>query len=201
MGSLGRVRATDAEDGRSHADTSRLPAPREVRSARRGTRLAPVTDAIPKILVPFGDRPLLAHQLEYLERNGVRDVAINVSHFRDQVVAFLDEVKTRVAVRVSVEDELLGTVGALLPMRDFLTERFVHLCGDVVTSADPVELVARHDEAGGIATLAERSCTAPTATESRCSSAVTAGAARRPLTWRATSGRTRSGRTLAGFAS
>jgi mannose-1-phosphate guanylyltransferase len=121
--------------------------------AGRGTRLAPLTDDVPKILAPLGDRPLLAHQLDYLARNGVTEVAINISHHADKVRAFLEQANSDLVQRLSFEPDLLGTAGALHPLRDFLTESFVLLYGDVVTDLALVDLMQAHRRAGGVATL------------------------------------------------
>jgi mannose-1-phosphate guanylyltransferase len=112
--------------------------------AGRGTRLAPLTDKVPKILVPLRGEPLLAHQLRYLERNGVTDVALNVHHHADQVLDFLSSFSTSLAVRVSREPNLLGTAGALIPLKDFLDEPFLLLYGDVVIDENLCHLMDRH---------------------------------------------------------
>jgi mannose-1-phosphate guanylyltransferase len=122
-------------------------------AAGLGTRLAPLTDSIPKILAPLGGRPLLEHQLAYLEQGGVTEVAINVHHHAEEVIRFLDSAETGLAVRVSHEPRLLGTAGALLPLRDFLTEPFLVLYGDVVTDLDLGDFMERHLRLAGVATL------------------------------------------------
>lgn len=122
-------------------------------AAGLGTRLAPLTDSIPKILAPLGGRPLLEHQLVYLEQGGVTEVAVNVHHHAEEVIRFLESSQTALAVRVSHESRLLGTAGALLPLRDFLTEPFLVLYGDVVTDADLADFMERHLRLGGVATL------------------------------------------------
>lgn len=123
-------------------------------AAGRGTRLAPLTHSIPKILVPFGDRPLLEHQLEYLERSGVTEIALNIHHHADKVLACLDAMRLDVPVRVSREPTLLGTAGALLPLRDFFTEPTIVLYGDVVTNANLADLMDAHCRHNPLATLA-----------------------------------------------
>lgn len=123
-------------------------------AAGRGTRLAPLTDQIPKILVQLNGRTLLAHQLEYLRRSGVDAVAVNVHHLADAVVAELDRIQPSLDVRISREPELLGTAGALLPLADFLTEPFLVLYGDVVTDAPLGELMDGHRREHALATVA-----------------------------------------------
>jgi mannose-1-phosphate guanylyltransferase len=123
-------------------------------AAGRGTRLAPLTDSIPKILAPFGGRPLLEHQLEYLTRGGVTEIAINVHHHSDQVLACIDALSLGVPVRISREPRLLGTAGALLPLREFFTEPAIVLYGDVVTDTNLAELMEEHRRHDPLATLA-----------------------------------------------
>lgn len=120
-----------------------------------GTRLRTVTGpAVPKILVPLNGRPLLEHQLRYLAAQGASEVAINLHHGAEQIAAYLDRAELDVAVRLSVEPELLGTAGALWPLADFLDETFVVLYGDVVTDLDLREFVADHRSRSALATLA-----------------------------------------------
>jgi NDP-sugar pyrophosphorylase family protein len=125
-------------------------------AAGRGTRLAPLTDTIPKILVPIAKRPLLDHQLAYLDFYGFTEVAINVHHHAPIVKRALLGTDTRRRIRTVVfeERELLGTAGALLPMRDFLTDTFIVLYGDVLTDTDLRAFLAHHATARASATLA-----------------------------------------------
>ena len=120
-------------------------------AAGLGTRLAPLTNSLPKVLVPVRGEPLLGRQLRYLAANGVTDVAINVHHLAEMVEDYLARVTAPVDVRMYREDQIRGTAGALFPMRDFLAERFVVIYGDVVTDTDLRDLQRR---ARGVATLA-----------------------------------------------
>lgn len=116
-----------------------------------GRRLSPLTDTIPKILLPIAGEPLLARQLRYLAMQGITDVAVNVHHRSQQVEAFLRDAEPPVAVHLFHEPSLLGTAGALAPMADLLTEPFVLLYGDVVTD---LHLEGLRSSLKGIATLA-----------------------------------------------
>jgi NDP-sugar pyrophosphorylase family protein len=122
-------------------------------AAGLGTRLAPLTSSTPKILAPFRGKPLLERQLEFLGNDGADEVAINLHHHADQVERFLNERELPLAVRTSFEPELLGTAGALVPLRDFLAEPFVVLYGDVVTDMSVSALLDRHLATHAIATL------------------------------------------------
>jgi NDP-sugar pyrophosphorylase family protein len=106
-----------------------------------GTRLAPLTETCPKILVPVVGEPLLGHQIRYLARQGVSELAVNVHYLGQQVRDYLRTTSWPLQVRLFPEEELLGTAGALLPMRSFLTEPFVLLYGDVVTNMDLCDLL------------------------------------------------------------
>jgi mannose-1-phosphate guanylyltransferase len=81
-------------------------------AAGLGTRLRPLTDERPKALVPVGDRPVLFHALEALERAGFERIAVNAHHEKEAVAA---AVRGRAAV--SMERELLGTAGGIARAR------------------------------------------------------------------------------------
>jgi NDP-sugar pyrophosphorylase family protein len=120
-------------------------------AAGLGTRLRAATGELPKILAPLSGHTLLDRQLAYLARQGITEVAVNLHHRAEAVVAHLERVAPPLPVRFSVEEELLGTAGALRPLAGFLEEPFVLLYGDVLTDLDLGELASRHV---GIATLA-----------------------------------------------
>jgi mannose-1-phosphate guanylyltransferase len=121
-------------------------------AAGRGTRLAPLTTTLPKILVSVAGEPLLTRQLRYLAMQGVTEVLLNVHHHADLVENYLAMSGWPVEVTVYDEPQLRGTAGALFPMRERLdTDNFVVLYGDVVSDHN---LRAFQRESRGIATLA-----------------------------------------------
>ena len=75
-----------------------------VLAAGRGERMRPLTDRIPKPLVPVAGKPLIAYHLEALARAGVRDIVINLSHLGAQIPAALGD-GSRFGVRVQYSDE------------------------------------------------------------------------------------------------
>ena len=84
-------------------------------AAGLGTRLRPLTDTMPKALVPVGGKPLLAHVIERLQAAGYERIVINVHHFADQIESYL-RTHQNFGLDIAVSDErslLLDTGGGL----------------------------------------------------------------------------------------
>lgn len=84
-------------------------------AAGLGTRLKPLTDTMPKALVPIAGKPLLQWQIEKLKAAGVEDIIVNVHHFPDMIIDFLRE-HDNFGCNISISDErdqLLDTGGGL----------------------------------------------------------------------------------------
>jgi mannose-1-phosphate guanylyltransferase len=120
-----------------------------VLAAGMGTRLRPLTDLVPKALVPVGDRPALAHVLARLVAAGLGPIAVNGHHGLEQVESFLREHPT---VALSRESELLGTAGGVAGAAALLGAGDVVVWNaDILASIDASALVAAHAARGGCA--------------------------------------------------
>jgi len=120
-----------------------------------GTRLAPVTDHVPKPLLNVAGHPLLDHVIANLDRAGVADIGINTHHLSGMMVEYIDNRADRDRFTLFPEKEILGTGGALDGARDFLagaSNFFLHN-GDVLCEVDLEPLVAEHLGTGALATL------------------------------------------------
>ncbi len=91
-------------------------------AAGMGTRLRPLTDSIPKCLVPIHGRPLLEYWLQMLSEAGVTPMLVNLHYFADTVRAYLKTSPYAKNVTVVYEENLLGTGGTLLKNRQFFGE-------------------------------------------------------------------------------
>ena len=111
-----------------------------------GTRMRPLTDAIPKCLLPVGGRPLIHHTLEALAAAGVDEVAINLHHLPGAIVRELARgYRFGVRITYSFERELLGTAGAIKPLQWWLDdEPFFVVYGDEWTTLDFGDLWKSH---------------------------------------------------------
>ena len=88
-------------------------------AAGMGTRLRPLTDTIPKCLVPIKGQPLLGIWLERLTQAGISPFMINTHYLASQVEAFIEESPYRDKVTLVNELELHGTAGTLIENLDF----------------------------------------------------------------------------------
>ena len=79
-----------------------------------GTRLRPLTNHMPKCLVPIAGKPLLQFWLEQLHQMGVTQVLVNTHYLSEQVKSFVDALRLPVSITLSHEPDLLGTGGTLL---------------------------------------------------------------------------------------
>jgi mannose-1-phosphate guanylyltransferase len=120
-----------------------------------GTRLRPITDRIPKCMVPIGGRPLLDHWLDAFDRAGVDEVLVNLHHFPDAVSAHLDQRSKPPTVKTVFEPELLGSAGTLLANRAWVEheDMFLACNADNLTSFELRRLVDEHRNHDTIATL------------------------------------------------
>ena len=105
-------------------------------AAGRGERLRPLTETIPKPLIPISGEPLIVHQIQWLQRAGIREIVINVFHLAQKIVSALGSGKQwGVKIFWSEEKELLDTGGGIANALPHLgDEPFLLLNGDVWTS-------------------------------------------------------------------
>src|SRR5262245_47766030 len=109
-----------------------------------GTRLQPFTQVIPKPLLPIGESSVLEIQILSLARSGFRDIFVATNYKSEYIEAFLgDGAKYGVNLAVSRESKPLGTVGPVLLLRDRLSEPFVLMNGDILTTLDFREALER----------------------------------------------------------
>ena len=120
-----------------------------VLAAGLGTRLKPITFEIPKPMVPVLDRPVMAHIVGMLERQGFDELIANLHYYPDTIRDYFGD-----RLHYRFEEELLGTAGGVRNVADFFgDEEVVVVSGDALTDVDLNALVERHRSAGGIATL------------------------------------------------
>lgn len=107
-------------------------------SAGFGTRLRPLTDTMPKVMLPFSGKPLLEHHIEHFKKHGVREFFINL-HYLPEVITdyFGDGKKLGVKINYALEKpEILGTAGGMKNFDGKTNENFFLVYGDVFALVD-----------------------------------------------------------------
>ncbi|MET9882629.1 NDP-sugar synthase [Streptomyces sp. NPDC006430] len=125
-------------------------------AAGLGERLRPLTDELPKPLVPVFNRPVIGHVIDALRAAGCDEIGINVHAFPDLMASYLGEHRADAAgLRLFQEADLLGSVGTLRAFREFFaTGPVLVTCADMVSTTDFGGLVAQHLERRPTVTLA-----------------------------------------------
>lgn len=129
-----------------------------VLAAGFGKRLVPLTEGVPKPLLPVGNIPLIGYALKLLAYHGITEVAVNLHHLGRQLRDTLgDGSAYGVNITYSVEaDEILGTGGGLKQMAEFLSETFLVLNSDIVIDLDLEAVIESHRRQNAIATMVLR---------------------------------------------
>lgn len=131
-------------------------------AAGLGTRLRPITDTIPKALVPVGGRPMLGRVICKLRDAGISEFVVNACHFREKIKDFLEANDFGVDVKLSMEDmeQPLETGGGIKKAAALLgTGRFLVHNVDILSDLD-VEWFLGQDDPGSLATLLLTDCEA-----------------------------------------
>ena len=112
-----------------------------------GTRLRPLTDQMPKCLIPIGDKPLLEIWFEQLEKLGITEVRVNTHHLAEQVAAFVSA-RAPSSLRISLfhEPVLLGSAGTIRANRDWLRNEpdFLIIYADNLADVNLADFVHFH---------------------------------------------------------
>jgi NDP-sugar pyrophosphorylase family protein len=120
----------------------------------KGTRLMPLTENLPKPLVPVGGVPILEIIVRQLRHFGIGDLTLSVGHLHEQLEAhFGDGAEWGVSIDYSHEAEPLGTAGPIA-LVEGLSDPFLVLNGDLLCSIDYAELIAQHRASGAMVTIA-----------------------------------------------
>ncbi len=120
-----------------------------------GTRLRPLTNGLPKPMLPVLNRPFLEHTIDYLSNYGVRDVILALSYLPTVIQEYFGEGTTLgVQLNYVQEPQPLGTAGAVKNAERFIDGPFVVLNGDIHTDLDLSAMMAFHRSSQAKVTIA-----------------------------------------------
>lgn len=126
-------------------------------AAGLGTRLRPITYAMPKPMVPVLNRPVMEHAARLLARHGFREAIANLHWFPELIEGhFGDGSEFGLNLSYSREEKLLGTSGGVRNVAEFLGDSFLIISGDALTDIDLAAMREVHESHDGVATLATK---------------------------------------------
>lgn len=135
-------------------------------AAGKGTRVRPITDSVPKPMIPIINRPVMEFLVDLLRTHDFRDIIVSTSYLSHEIESYFRE-GSRFGVRIAysfegyhcdgeVVPEGLGSAGGLRRIQDFSSffdGTFAVLCGDALIDLDLSAVVAEHRRKGAIATI------------------------------------------------
>lgn len=126
-----------------------------IMAAGVGSRLMPLTSAIPKPMIPMANRPLMENTVQLLSQYGIKEIIANLHHHGEIIRNYFGGGESwGVDMHYSPEMELMGTAGGVKKCEWFLDETFVVISGDALTDINLGKLLTEHQRRGSLATIA-----------------------------------------------
>ena len=117
----------------------------------RGKRLKPVTDYVPKPLVPIKNIPIIEWQIRYLKKFGINEVIICTGYKTDMIESYLSMKKLGMKIKFSIEKTPLGTGGAIKKAGKLINDKsFFVINGDTITNIDLHQLASKKNAIAAI---------------------------------------------------
>jgi len=117
----------------------------------RGKRLRPITDYVPKPLIPIKNIPIIEWQIKYLKKFGISEVIICSGYKTEMIENYLNNKKLGVKIKFSIETTPLGTGGAIKKAGKKINEKtFIVINGDVITNIDLKKLLKKENSIAAI---------------------------------------------------
>ena len=110
-----------------------------------GTRLQPYTNSLPKPMLPLGEKPILEHLIEWIKKNGVKEIVLCVSYLRKKIEDYFgDGKKFGVKIEYAISKKPLATAGQLKTAEKFIDGTFVCLYGDSIYNFSLKNMISDH---------------------------------------------------------
>lgn len=120
----------------------------------KGTRIAQVNATVPKPMIPIEGKPILEYQIETLKKQGYTDIILIVGHMGNVIQKYFgDGSAFGVQISYIVEEQPLGTAGALYFLKDEIQNDFLLLNGDIIFDVNIQKFLEYHCKQGTVATI------------------------------------------------
>ena len=117
----------------------------------RGKRLRPITDYVPKPLIPIKNIPIIEWQIKYLKKFGISEVIICSGYKTKMIENYLNKKKLGIKITFSIEAKPLGTGGAIKKAGKKIKDKsFLVINGDTITNIDLKKLIKKENSIASI---------------------------------------------------
>jgi len=125
-------------------------------AAGKGTRLRPLTDEMPKVMIPIAGKPILEHHIEHLAGAGIQEIFINLHYLPERITSYFgDGRKWGARIRYSFEPEIMGTAGAVKKLEaELCGAPFLVVYGDNYLEMDLSGFIEASAASEGVGTIA-----------------------------------------------
>lgn len=107
-----------------------------------GTRLKPLTNAVPKPMMRIQNKPFLEYQIALLKKQDIKKIVLCIGYLHEQIEEYFgDGAKWGISITYAIEDQSLGTGGALKKAQGLLQREFLLLYGDSYLPIDYIEII------------------------------------------------------------
>jgi NDP-sugar pyrophosphorylase family protein len=121
----------------------------------KGTRMKPMTNFIPKIMLRIQDKPLLEHNIDLLKKHGIKNIIVSIGYKGDQIKEYFgDGSQYGVNITYIEENEPMGTAGPLNLLKGKINNTFILMNGDELKDIDLEDMFLFHRKNKSIATIA-----------------------------------------------
>ncbi len=135
-------------------------------AAGKGTRVRPLTNEMPKPMIPIIGKPVMEYLIEELERHGFDEIMINVSHLPEKIESYFGNGE-RLGVEIGysfeghiedgeIQSEAVGSAGGIKRIQEFggfFDDTFLVVCGDALIDLDLTRAVREHWKSGAVASI------------------------------------------------
>jgi len=119
-----------------------------------GTRLLPYTKTLPKPMLPLGKKPILEYVINWIKKNGVRDIVLCASYKHEKIKSyFKDGEKFGVSIEYAISKKPLATAGQLKTAEKFVNDTFVCVYGDSIFDFNLKNMITEHKRKKSLVTM------------------------------------------------
>ena len=117
----------------------------------KGKRLRPITDYVPKPLIPIKNIPIIEWQIKYLKKFGISEIIICSGYKTKMIENYLNNKKLGIKITFSIEDKPLGTGGAIKKAGKKIKDKsFLVINGDIITNIDLKKMMEKENSIASI---------------------------------------------------